>query len=405
MSREELTEFYKGKHEKPRFYGYDEDGNLIQKNREGTVIKTISLPVYRSPTFEEYDVMEQKREEELAAASKEFNNAKKRLRELYLVPAKDRSIREILQQNRAVEQADRVLQSVRFPIRAIEKVAKGELPIGTYDLMQPDNKHNNPSQVVILHSRPYTLQNQYVREGKAPTKPLKSVAEIQAAAASRTPAILFSDSSTNDYGFLSLDWTVDLDWNGVIYQSAKQALYAELANKFQDKVSYERLKAAETADDVHYSVKDVPGDSAANEVQWNIHLKSLLKDINLLKFTNYPELALRLLQTKDAKLGAYIPDDNLLGIGISIDNVQSQNPANWSGQNLLGQTLMEIRTYLREKEMAKQAAAAQSAPAPVAPVAPAPAKKPRFRIPVANDATTASNPRALRRTLSEEKKE
>ena len=396
MSHEELKQFYKGKQEKPRFYGYDEEGNLIQKNKDGGIVKTIPLPVYRSPTYEEHDIMEKERAEAIAEASKEFNEAKKRLHELYLLPAKDRSKSEVIIQNRVLEQADQKLQSVRFPLRYVQKLGPSILPIGSYDLTQPDNKHNNPSRVVILQTRSYTLQEQYVREGQAPSKPLKSLAEIQAAAAKSAPVVLFWKPSTNDNGFLSLDWAVDLNWKGQVYQSAKQAVYAELAKSFQDQASLEKIMSAESADDIQYEVEGVPGDLEANKVKWNAEMKRLIADINHLKFTQYPELALRLLQTQESKLGAYLPDDTLLGIGISIDSVQSQNPINWTGQNLLGQTLMDIRRHLREQEQAKQA------PAPPAP-------KPKLRIPMAesNDAPVPK-PRTIRRPLSipmEEEKE
>jgi len=159
--------------------------------------------------------------------------------------------------------------------------------------------------------------------------------------------------------------------------------------------------SAESADDIQYEIEDVPGDLEANKVKWNAEMKRLIADINHLKFTQYPELALRLLQTQESKLGAYLPDDTLLGIGISIDSVQSQNPINWTGQNLLGQTLMDIRRHLREQEQAKQAPAAPAAPVP----------KPKLRIPMAesNDAPApAPKPRTIRRPLSipmEEEKE
>ena len=60
MSSEELYRFYKEKRKNPHLYGYDDDGNLIELNKEGTVIKTIALPEYRSLTMEEYDEMSQK---------------------------------------------------------------------------------------------------------------------------------------------------------------------------------------------------------------------------------------------------------------------------------------------------------------------------------------------------------
>ena len=85
--------------------------------------------------------------------------------------------------------------------------------------------------------------------------------------------------------------------------------------------------------------------------------KQLIYDVNISKFNQYPELTARLLETKTALLGAYIPDDNLIGIGISIDNIQSKNPLNWTGQNLLGKALMDIREKLRSD---REAVAAQS---------------------------------------------
>ena len=107
-------------------------------------------------------------------------------------------------------------------------------------------------------------------------------------------------------------------------------------------------------------------ESDANEPKWNDLTKRLLYDINIVKFNQYPELAGRLLETKNAQLGAYIPDDNLLGIGISLDNVQSLNPVNWTGQNLLGKALMDIRQKIRsDRELAAQ----QAAPTEEKPVA------------------------------------
>jgi len=98
-------------------------------------------------------------------------------------------------------------------------------------------------------------------------------------------------------------------------------------------------------DAINYSVEDIPGDE--NEGKWNDLLKKLLYDINIIKFKQYPELTGRLLETKTALLGAYIPNDNLIGIGISLDNIQSKNSAHWTGQNILGKALMDIREKIR----------------------------------------------------------
>jgi ribA/ribD-fused uncharacterized protein len=106
-------------------------------------------------------------------------------------------------------------------------------------------------------------------------------------------------------------------------------------------------------------------------LEWNDNIKQLLYDVNIAKFNQYPELVTRLLETKTAVLGAYIPNDNLIGIGMSLVNIQSKNPINWTGQNLLGKALMDIR----EKFRMDMALASDSAPIEGAPIEGAPPQK------------------------------
>ena len=179
MSAEELKRFYKAKAGKPSLYGYDDDGNLIELNKEGAVIKTIPLPNYRHPTDEEYDEMEKKRMVAIEVANKEYENARKELRELSANPESTDS--EILRVNRKVIEADIKLQAIRFPLKGVE-IDKG-VPINKIDFDQPNEKRKFPYWFYFLHERPFTLQEQYVRVGKAPEKPLVSVAEARAAAA------------------------------------------------------------------------------------------------------------------------------------------------------------------------------------------------------------------------------
>ena len=375
MSTEELKRFYKAKAKKPDLYGYDDDGNLIELNKEGTVIKTIPLPLYRAPTNEEYDEMDKKRMEAIAIANKEYEDARRELRELSSNPESLDS--EILRVNRKVIELDIKLQSIRFPLRFVEIE---ESTINKIDFNQPNEKRKFPYPIYFLKERPFTLQEQYVRVGKAAEKPLVSVAEAKAAAANSVTVILFAEPDTNDYGFLSLKWTVELEFNGTMYNSAQQAISAEIAKSFNDQDSLQRIMIAESPDEINYKLTDVPGDSEVNETKWNDITKQLLYDVNIAKFNQYPELAGRLLETKNATLGAYIPDDNLIGIGISLDNLQSQNPINWTGQNLLGKALMDIR----QKLQTDQEVAAAARVATVADAVPR-RKKPS----VATDVTTA----------------
>ena len=335
---EELIRFYKEKIKNPDLFSYDDDGNLIELNKDGSVIKTIPLPIYRRPTYEEFDIMEKNHMEEIAKYNKEFSDLKKELHELYINPETSES--DIIQMNRNVTNADIKLQSIRFPLQYISIIKK--VPIDKIDFTQPNEKRKYRYPFSILQVNPFTLQEQYVRIGALPPKPLLSIPEIQ----NQGVVILFSEPDTNEYGYLSLKWVVQIEYNGIMYHSVHQALYAEIAKSFNDQENLNRIMEADTPDAFDYSLDDIP-DKEVNEPKWNELITKLIYDINLIKFNQYPELSLKLLETKNATLGAYIPDDNLIGIGISLDNIQSKNPIHWTGQNILGKALMNIRETIR----------------------------------------------------------
>jgi ribA/ribD-fused uncharacterized protein len=362
MSAEELKRFYKARVKKPELYTYDEDGNLVELNKEGSVIKTIPLPDYRPPSFEEFDKMEQSRLEAITIANKEFEDSRRELRTALSNPETTDS--EVLRINRKVKEADIKLENVRFPLTQVSK--EDGISINQVDFEKTYEKRKYPYNFFFLEERPYTLQDQYVRIGKIAPKPLKSVAELKTMADIAPVVILFQDPETNDYGFLSLKWTVEIEFNGTMYNSAHQVISAELAKAFNDQEGLRRIMMADTPNEVIYRLDNVPGDAEANETKWNDITKQLIYDINIAKFNQYPELASRLLETKNAMLGAYVPDDNLIGIGISLDNVQSKNPINWTGQNILGKALMDIRQNLRDT---RELAVNQATIAPSQPIA------------------------------------
>jgi len=60
---DELRQFYKSRVSKPNLFTYDDDGNLVERDKEGGVVRTITLARYRKPTMEEVAELEQKRQE------------------------------------------------------------------------------------------------------------------------------------------------------------------------------------------------------------------------------------------------------------------------------------------------------------------------------------------------------
>lgn len=360
---DELKKFYAGreKHGKDRF-DYDDDGNLVERDKQGVVIKTISLPVYRPITMDEFKEMDAARIEAIRESIEAFDRARMALFE-ELQKGEFRDLTRVLTLNEEVEKADIRLQKVRFPHRTLERE---ELQIRKIDFSQPNETRKFPYWTTMLRTNPYPIKDQYVRVGEPAEKPLVSVEEARS-----EQVVLFGDVSNVDYGFLSLDWEIALEIQSIVdgkstmYQSATQAILGELAKFFQDQEHLEKIMLAATPDDIQYTVDDVPGNRDENEVRWKDQYQRLLYEVNLKKFTQYPELALRLMQTGQMRLGAYKPKDNLIGIGLSSDDARAKNPAMWSGQNQLGVVLMRIRDALREQqeEQAKaQQAAQQQAP-------------------------------------------
>jgi ribA/ribD-fused uncharacterized protein len=361
QDRETLKQFYKSrsklleKDEKKLgslLIDYDDDGNLVEKNKEGSVLKTIPLPNYRPISFEEFDEIDKKRDEAIAIATKQFEEARSALYQEYQNP--ERMDSTILQLNRKLSEADQQLQFARFPLRYVSK--QDGIVIKTIDFRLKNEIRKYPYDIAIFQTNPYQLEEQYVRIGEVQKKPVKSVNEIKEDI-SKEEVILFEKTDTNEYGFLSLDWSVQIPFHSMTYHSVKQALYAELAKVFNDQSHLDQILLTESPDEIVYKLEDVPGDKDENEAKWNENVKKLLYDINLVKFTQYPELGNRLLETRNAVLGAYVADDMLMGIGISLDRMESKKQINWTGQNLLGKALMDIRGYLKNKQAEVQAKA------------------------------------------------
>lgn len=320
-----------------------------QEDGQYVVVKTIALPSYRPLTYEERDTMEQARQTAIAEATHLFENARRALYEVSRTS--DTNEETISKLNRAVEAADYALHSTRFPLYGGHR--EWDVPIRKMDPSQTD-KRKLPYSIRVAASFPFSLQDYYVREGEA-VAPLQSVAEIQQ---QEEPVLLFSTPDANENGYLSLEWAVDLEINGTMYHSATQAVYAEMAKVLGDDAALRKIMLTDSPLMIHYERK-------GSEAVWKENITRLLYEVNLHKFTRYPELQGMLRKTGTAVLGAYFPNDVLLGIGLSMDREESKQTRHWTGENLLGKALMEVRRVLREQSTMRR----PRGKAPVAPVA------------------------------------
>ena len=112
---EDLQKFYKGRanknENKSKLFEYDDDGDLIIKNKKDEIVKNIGLPTYRLATEFELQDDYQRYLDKLKEASEEFEEAR---RELYTAYRTDADEEEILELNKNVQDADQRLLEVRF---------------------------------------------------------------------------------------------------------------------------------------------------------------------------------------------------------------------------------------------------------------------------------------------------
>jgi len=355
MSRvDPVKAFYKGKAQpkKRALFDYDPDGNMIERNKEGTIIHTHPLPAYRAPTLDEYKELEEARKAMVAEATDAYQAARYELHQAF--QGQRKSPLDILELNKRVQDADIVLQKARFPLMCVNKLEG--VAIRELDFNQPNEIRKLTYPISIMYRHPYGLQQQYVRAEESEEKPLISLAEVKRSRKVSKPVILFSDIdyANKPYGFLSLNYPVDIEVQGETYRSARHALYALLATDFNDMESLDRILETEKPEALFYSVDTTPG-GKANQEKWVQGLQKWIPMISKAKFEspNQSELALRLEQTHPAILGAYEPDDTVIGIGIQVDKEDAKQEKKWPpAGNLLGKSLMEVREELRSKRPA-----------------------------------------------------
>ena len=372
MSLDEFKAFYakrekelKGKGNKGGIgtnYIYDEEGNLITKDKDGAIIETLVIPSYRPLSFEERDIMEKERKNHIAEATRKYDEAFQELHQESTRP--ERSKERVMEKMRRMVEADHTLQHAQYPIRYIIKEEGVE--IRRIDFNQSSETRKLAFPLASIRRCPFTLQELYVREGKLS----EEAKEEQAKSKSRSTGSLVSmaskgvlfiqDADTNEYGFLALDWRVDIRVKSVIYHCAKQALAAELAKTFKDDEGFSKIIDTQTPAEVSYSYENVKDSKNITPDEWATATKKLLYDILVAKFRQYPALLSRLLETGDAVLAYYQPKDSLLGIGISTDDVHAKSPVYWKGQNLVGSILMDIRETLRKEVEEKVASSSSS---------------------------------------------
>lgn len=140
---------------------------------------------------------------------------------------------------------------------------------------------------------------------------------------------------------LSNHYQCKINFRGSTYNCVEQLLAAEKARKSNDQKTLEKI----LKEKVPAEQKRLMNQIVIDHKLWSRISPDVVKEGLVAKFTQNPDLAAYLSQTKDLELVEASPTDRRWGIGCSIFSTQKKDRSKW-GQNILGKLLMEVREII-----------------------------------------------------------
>lgn len=133
--------------------------------------------------------------------------------------------------------------------------------------------------------------------------------------------------------------------DGTRYPTAEHFMMAEKARLFSDAVALERILQARNPAVAKAAGREVQG---FDEEVWAANRWDIVVQANYAKFAQNAPLRDFLLATGEQVLVEASPVDFVWGTGFAADSPYAENPSEWTGMNLLGFALMEVRSRLSE---------------------------------------------------------
>lgn len=160
----------------------------------------------------------------------------------------------------------------------------------------------------------------------------------------RNKMICFHDPD-KEYGFLSNWYMSDFIEDGRLYTSVEQYLMYGKAVVFKDEEMQQAILATHDVAKVKQYGRQVKG---YNETVWNGLRQLVLYRGLWMKFSQNEELKQLLIDTGNDMLVECARTDKIFACGISIKDPMRFDMSKWTGKNLLGFALMDLRDQLKK---------------------------------------------------------
>ena len=161
----------------------------------------------------------------------------------------------------------------------------------------------------------------------------------------RNKMICFHDPD-KAYGFLSNWYMSEFIEDGRTYTSVEQYLMYGKAVVFKDEEMQQAILATHNVAEIKQYGRHVKG---YNETVWNGLRQLVLYRGLRLKFSQNEELKRKLIDTGNDILVECAITDKIFACGISMKDPMRFEMSKWSGKNLLGFALMDLREQLKKQ--------------------------------------------------------
>ena len=147
-----------------------------------------------------------------------------------------------------------------------------------------------------------------------------------------------------DYGFLSNWYLSNFVVDGINFSSMEQYMMYMKATLFNDTNIASQIMETSDVGKIKTLGRSV---SNYNDIIWNGMRQPIIFKGLMEKFKQNENLKTELLKTGDAILAECAVQDQIWGIGLSMKDPNKNDMTRWRGTNLLGFSLMLVRSELK----------------------------------------------------------
>ena len=146
-------------------------------------------------------------------------------------------------------------------------------------------------------------------------------------------------------GYLSNWYLSDFYVSSIQYSSMEQYMMYQKALLFEDRKIAEQILNTQNVGKIKALGRSVKN---YEDILWNGMRQLIVYQGLLEKFRQNAELKEKILATQDHILAECAVQDRIWGIGLSMKDERRFDMNEWQGQNLLGFSLMRVRTVLEQ---------------------------------------------------------